>query len=57
MRILVFSNAYKPSVSGVVTSISMFRQGLIESDHDVHIVVPEFADYQDEEPYVFRYRA
>lgn len=57
MRILIFSNAYKPSVSGVVTSIAMFRQGLIGSGHDVHIVAPEYADYQDKEPYVFRFPA
>jgi len=57
MRILVFSNAYKPSVSGVVTSISLFRQGLIKAGHDVYIIAPEYKDYQDEEPYVFRFPA
>jgi 1,2-diacylglycerol 3-alpha-glucosyltransferase len=57
MRILVFSNAYKPSVSGVVTSIALFRRGLIEAGHDVHIVTPEYADYEDKEPYVFRFPA
>jgi len=57
MRVLMFSNAYKPSVSGVVTSIAMFRQGLIGSGHDVHIFAPEHAGYQDEEPYVFRFPA
>jgi 1,2-diacylglycerol 3-alpha-glucosyltransferase len=57
MRILVFSNAYKPSISGVVTSIALFRQGLTETGHDVYIIVPEYEDYQDEEPYVFRFPA
>ena len=57
MRILIFSNAYKPTVSGVVTSIALFRQGLTEAGHDVHIIVPEYEDYQDEEPYVFRFPA
>jgi 1,2-diacylglycerol 3-alpha-glucosyltransferase len=57
MRILIFSNAYKPTVSGVVTSIALFHQGLIEAGHDVHIIVPEYADYEDEEPYVFRFPA
>ena len=55
MRILVFSNAYKPSVSGVVMSIALFRQGLIEAGHEVHIIVPEYEGHQDEEPYVFRF--
>lgn len=57
MRILVFSNAYKPSVSGVVTSISLFRQGLIKAGHDVCIIAPEYKDYHDEEPYIFRFPA
>ena len=54
MRILMFSNLYKPTVSGVVTSITLFRQGLLDAGHDVHIIAPEYEDYQDEEPYVFR---
>jgi 1,2-diacylglycerol 3-alpha-glucosyltransferase len=57
MRILVFSNAYKPTISGVVTSMSLFRRGLIEAGHDVHLIVPEHENYQDEEPYVFRFPA
>ncbi len=57
MRILFFSNTYKPTVSGVVTSIALFRQGLMSAGHEVHIIVPEYADYQDEEPYVFRFPA
>ena len=57
MRILIFSNTYKPSISGVVTSISLFRQGLINANHEVHIIAPQYEDYQDEEPYVFRFPA
>ncbi len=57
MRILIFSNAYKPTISGVVTSISLFRRGLIEAGHEVHLIVPEYEDYEDEEPYVFRFPA
>ena len=54
MRVVFFTNAYKPTVSGVVTSISLFRQGLMDAGHDVHIVAPEQGEYEDEEPYVFR---
>jgi len=57
MRIAMFSNSYKPTVSGVVTSMSLFRQGLIAAGHEVHIIVPEYGDYEDEEPYVFRFPA
>ncbi|MCP4538299.1 MAG: glycosyltransferase family 4 protein [Chloroflexi bacterium] len=57
MRILIFSNTYKPTVSGVVTSIALFRQGLVKAGHNVHIIAPEYEDYQDKEPYVFRFAA
>ena len=54
MRVVFFTNAYKPTISGVVTSISLFRQGLLDAGHGVNIVAPQQGDYQDEEPYVFR---
>ncbi len=57
MRIVIFSNTYKPVVSGVVTSMVLFRRGLIKAGHDVHIIAPEYEDYEDEEPYVFRFPA
>ena len=57
MRVVIFSNTYKPVVSGVVTSIALFRRGLIEAGHDVHIIAPEYEDYEGEEPYVFRFPA
>ena len=57
MRIAIFSNAYKPIVSGVVTSMALFRRGLIEAGHDVYVIAPEYKDYEDEEPYIFRFPA
>jgi 1,2-diacylglycerol 3-alpha-glucosyltransferase len=54
MRVAIFSNSYKPSISGVVTSINMFRAGLLEQGHEVFVIAPEYADYEDEEPYIFR---
>jgi 1,2-diacylglycerol 3-alpha-glucosyltransferase len=54
MRIAVFTNAYKPAISGVVTSIALFRQGLQAAGHETHIFAPEYEGYEDEEPYVFR---
>lgn len=56
-RVIIFSNAYKPTLSGVVTSIDLFRRGLIEAGHDVHVIAPVYEDYQDQEPYVFRFPA
>jgi len=54
LRIAIWSNFYKPIISGVVTSISLFRKGLIELGHDVHIFTTEAENYQDTEPYVYR---
>ncbi|MEJ2011768.1 MAG: glycosyltransferase [Anaerolineales bacterium] len=54
MRVAVFTNAYKPAVSGVVTSIDLFRQGLWAAGHEAHIFAPEYEAYDDEEAYVFR---
>ncbi len=53
----MFSNAYLPTISGVVTSIDLFRRGLMEAGHDVFVFAPEYEDYQDPEPYIFRFPA
>ncbi len=57
LRIAVFSNAYKPTISGVVTSLSLFRQGLMARGQHVHIFTPEVEGYEDDEPYVYRFPA
>ena len=57
MRIAIFSNAYLPSISGVVNSITLFRKGLIAAGHEVHVFAPEYEEYEDEEPYIFRFPA
>ena len=53
----MFTNAYKPIISGVVTSVTIFRQALIERGHQVYIFAPEADNYEDTEPYIFRYFA
>jgi len=40
MRIVSFSNTYRPTVSGVVTSIDSFKLGLQNAGHEVHIIAP-----------------
>ncbi len=57
MRIAVFSNAYKPTISGVVRSMLLFREGLMNAGHEVSIIAPEYSGYKDDEPYVFRFPA
>ena len=54
MRILIITNSYRPVIGGIETSIILFRRGLIEAGHEVHIIAPEYHDYEDDEPYVFR---
>jgi 1,2-diacylglycerol 3-alpha-glucosyltransferase len=55
MRIAVFTNAYKPYVSGVVRSISTFRKELLRQGHPVYVFAPEAPDYKEEDYDVFRY--
>lgn len=57
MRIGMFSNAYKPVVSGVVRSIDLYRQGLQQAGHFVGLFAPEGRDHEDTEPFIFRYPA
>lgn len=54
MRIVFFSNTYRPTVSGVITSIDAFRHGLTAAGHQVHTIVPEANNYIDTEPYIYR---
>lgn len=57
MRILMFSNTFKPSTSGVVISVTLFRQGLMDANHEVHLIVPQYEGFEDQEPYIFRFPA
>ena len=55
MHIAHFTNTYHPVISGVVRSIDTFRQALTELGHNVFIFAQNANDYQDKEPFVFRY--
>mgnify|MGYP002640453372 CR=1 FL=1 len=57
MHIGIYTNAYYPTVSGVVRSIASFRMALAELGHNVFIFAPHSGDYIDDEPFVFRYPA
>jgi len=57
MHIAHFTNTYHPVVSGVVRSISTFRQALTDLGHLVFIFAQDAPDYEDTEPFVFRYPA
>ncbi|MBP1760942.1 MAG: hypothetical protein H6Q64_484 [Firmicutes bacterium] len=55
MRIGIFTDSYKPYTSGVVTSITTFRDELTLLGHEVHIFAPSYPHYQDEERNVYRF--
>lgn len=57
MHIAHFTNAYYPVISGVVRSVSAFRKSLTELGHNVFVFAQNEPDYQDQEPFIFRYPA
>ncbi len=57
MHIAQFTNSYHPVMSGVVRSVSSFRRALTELGHNVFIFAQHASDYQDSEPFIFRYPA
>ena len=57
MHIAHFTNTYHPVTSGVVRSVSSFRQALTALGHNVFIFAQADRDYHDKEPFIFRYPA
>ena len=57
MHIAHFTNTYHPVTSGVVRSVSSFRQALSDLGHNVFIFAQTDREYKDKEPFVFRYPA
>ena len=57
MRIGIFTNCYLPLVNGVVGAVSLLRRGFMEAGHQVYIFAPDFDDYVDQEPDIYRYPA
>jgi len=55
MRIGMFSNSYKPIISGVVRSIDLYRQGLSDAGNFVALFTSDTKEYEDAEPFIFRY--
>jgi 1,2-diacylglycerol 3-alpha-glucosyltransferase len=57
MHIAHFTNTYYPVISGVVRSVSSFRQALTRLGHSVFVFAQESNGYEDHEPFIFRYPA
>lgn len=57
MHIAHFTNTYYPVISGVVRSVSVFRKALADLGHNVFVFAQNEPDYEDQEPFIFRYPA
>lgn len=57
MHIAQFTNTYYPVISGVVRSVSSFRKALSQLGHNVFVFAQNEPEYEDEEPFIFRYPA
>lgn len=57
MRVGIFSNAYRPFISGVVNSVDILRKGLLRQGHTPFVFAPEYPGYRDEHAGVFRFRS
>jgi glycosyltransferase involved in cell wall biosynthesis len=56
MHIAMFTNTYLPFTNGITRSILSFRQALEqELGHNVFVFAQSASDYEDLEPFVFRY--
>ncbi len=57
MHIAYFTNFYHPVVNGVVRSVSAFREALTDLGHNVFVFAQHASNYEDTEPFIFRYPA
>ena len=57
MHIGFFTNTYRPTMSGVVRSIDTFREAFTDMGHNVFIFAQKAHDYEDSQPFIFRYPA
>lgn len=55
MKIGIFTDSYKPYTSGVVTSISTFKDELTKLGHEIHIFAPKYPNYDEVEENVYRF--
>ena len=57
LRIGIFSDAYKPLVSGVTTSLQMLVEGLKQQGHEVFVITVSAKgakEYDKDHPYIYR---
>lgn len=57
MKIAIFTNNYLPNPYGITQSVESFRKEFEKRGHTAYIFAPEYENYQDKNPQVFRYPA
>lgn len=57
MKIVFFTNTYKPMINGIVSALALFRKGLMARGHEVYIFAPAQRNWKDEEENIFRFPA
>ncbi|MCD6309861.1 MAG: glycosyltransferase family 4 protein [Candidatus Eremiobacteraeota bacterium] len=55
MKIGLFTNAYHPTINGVVSAVSLLYRGMKELGHSVYIFAPGFKGYSDDGPDIYRF--
>ncbi|QGT99682.1 Glycosyltransferase [Candidatus Syntrophocurvum alkaliphilum] len=55
MKVGIFTDSYKPYTSGVVTSISTFKEELARLGHEIYIFAPSYPNHEDTEENVYRF--
>lgn len=55
MRIGIFTDSYKPYVSGVVRSIETFKKELEKLGHEIFIFAPNYSGYKEQNNQIFRF--
>lgn len=56
MHIAMFTNTYLPFTNGITRSVHSFRAALADTlGHNVFVFAQAAADYEDGEPFIFRY--
>lgn len=57
MRVAIFTNAYRPIVSGVVNSVDLIRRGLLRAGHTPYVFAPHVPGFSEQHAGVFRFRS
>ncbi|MDI6704433.1 MAG: glycosyltransferase family 4 protein [bacterium] len=57
MNIGIFTNNYKPRISGLTVSIDTFKETFTELGHNVFVFCPEYKGYRDSTSNIIRFRS